>query len=74
VATHPFTKEFDTYEDATRWLYERDLPTGILEEMWPSGWLLTLEGEAAQKARTAERPLAAGGVHLIENSEYVVQS
>ena len=70
------TKEFDDYPACTRWLTERGL-SGIIgsvlpdgsspvEEMFPGGVLLTLEGEAAQRVLDIERPIDPAGFRLVE--------
>lgn len=74
-----FSKEFDTYEDAHVWLTERGisgalqarLPDfGIIEEMFPGGVLLTLEGKDAQRAHDLERPIDPAGFRLTEIERY----
>ena len=67
-----FTKTFDrhtsrteNYRDATKWLHEHRL-SGVLDEMVNGDWVLTLEGEDAQRAQDIENPIDPDGFRLVE--------
>lgn len=61
-----FTKEFESYEACTRWLYDHGFKPGVVDEMQNGDVVLYLEGDDAKRARDEDLPLAPGGFHLIE--------
>lgn len=71
-----FTKDFDTFEECTLWLHERGLSGALrsvlpddddtIEEMFPGGVRLTLEGEDAKRAQDIEHPIDPDGFRLVE--------